>query len=440
MTGLSGYRPVTGGTLTVELRAGDRVASSASASAPARRGIFTPTLPAPAAPGEYRLRVRYEDGRRSSSFETEALRIASAPARAGAGLGEIRFLKETQWAIPFRVEPPQRRRIARTLTVPATVTADPRTTHGLSASAAGRVEWTSEGAVTLVGAVVRRGDLLGRLVPAAAGEHWSTLRQESEVARIERQRAAAEHERASRLVRDGLVAGRRQQEAQASLAKAEAALRAAKQREGALSGGTGALLPLRAPAGGVVVSLHVPHGQRVSAGELLAEIASDDEVLVRATVFQLDLRELERVHLAQVRKAGIDRPIALQDAAAALLTRRIVVDPRTLSAPLVFRHRQGPMGLLRIGDLVELTLGVGELADELTVPVGAVVELGTQPYLFLMATGESFTRRRVRLGPSDGARVAILEGLTAKDRVVTVGALELYLSSVAGSLESHQHQ
>jgi RND family efflux transporter MFP subunit len=440
VTELASYRPASRGSFTVELRSGERTVSSASAAAPARPGIFTPTLAAPAEPGTYRLGFRYEEGSRRASWDAGAITIGAAPAKGEGEEGEIRFLKETQWVIPFRVEPPIRRRVARTLTVPATVSADPRRTHSLSAAAAGRIEWASDGAVTVVGSAVKRGDPLGRLVPAAAAEHWSTLRQESEVARIERQRAAAEHERIARLVRDGLVAGRRLQEAQAGLAKAEASLRAARQREGGLHGGAAAGLLLRAPASGVVVALHVPHGQRVTAGELLAEVASDDEVLVRASVFQLDLAELERVHSAQVSKAGLAQPLAIADAAGALLTRRIVVDPRTLSAPLVFRHRQAAGGPLRLGDLVELTLGVGELREGLTVPVGAVVELGTQPYLFLMVSGESFTRRRVRLGPSDGERVVVLEGLDAKERVVTVGGLDVYLSSVAGSLESHQHQ
>ena len=443
VTDLGDYKPATIGKLTITLRAGERTVASVVADKVARPGIFTPKLAAPTAPGDYRLSFDYEDssaGKRAT-WDAGAVRIGAAVAKGGeAEEGEIRFLKETQWVIRFRVDKPLLQRVARTLTVPATVSPHPRLTQSLSAAAAGRVEWATEGSITVVGTEVRRGDPLGRLVPAAAAEHWSTLRQDSEVARIERQRAAAEHERVSRLVQGGLVAGRRLQDSQANLAKAEAALRAAKQREGGLSGGAGAVLPLRAPASGVVVALHVPHGARASAGELLAEVATDEELLVRATVFQLDLRELERVHWAQVRKAGLEQPIPIADTATTLLTRRIVVDPKTLSAPLVFSHRQPAKGPLRIGDLVELSLGVGELREALTVPVGAVVELGTQPYLFVMVTGESFTRRRVRLGPSDGDRVSVLEGLSAGDRVVTVGGLDVYLSSVAGSLESHQHQ
>jgi RND family efflux transporter MFP subunit len=443
VTELREYKPVLSGKFTVALRAGDRTVASVVTDKVARPGIFTPKLSAPAEAGEYQLSFHYEDPARGqrASWDAGPIRFGGSPAKGvRSEKGEITFLKETQWVIPFRVEQPVRRKVARTLTVPATVTPDPRLTQSLSASAAGRVEWATERSVTLVGSVVRRGDPIGRLVPAAAAEHWSTLRQDSEVARIERQRSAAEHERVARLVRDGLVAGRRLQEVQAGLAKAEAALRAARQREGGLRGGAGPVLALRAPATGAVAALHVPHGQKVTAGELLAEVTSDEVVLVRATVFQLDLHALEKVHWAQVRRVGVDQPIPLADAASALLTRRIVIDPRTLSAPLVFRHRQAAKGPLRIGDLVELTLGVGELSEALTVPAGAVVELGTQPCLFLMVTGESFTRRRVRLGPSDGERVAILEGLSAGERVVTVGGLDVYVSSMAGSLRSHQHQ
>jgi multidrug efflux pump subunit AcrA (membrane-fusion protein) len=128
----------------------------------------------------------------------------------------------------------------------------------------------------------------------------------------------------------------------------------------------------------------------------------------------------------------------LDERNSTLLTEGVVVDPDTLSAPVVYRLKNAD-DAFRIGELGELVLSVGKPETLLTVPSEAVVEINTRPFLFAMRSGESFDRLRVKLGPSDGERVAVLDGLTEKDRVVTKGAYDIYAASLAGAVESHRH-
>ena len=166
--------------------------------------------------------------------------------------------------------------------------------------------------------------------------------------------------------------------------------------------------------------------------------AGESRVLVKAAAFSLDL-----ARLSMIRGARLIRPGQVQDQVLALsnsklLTQRVVVDPDTLTAPVVYQVKN-PDGALRIGELVQLMLAVGKEEEHLTVPTAAVVEINTRPYLFVMRSGESFDRLKVQLGPTDGRRVAVVSGLAAADRVVIVGAFDIYAASLAGSVESHRH-
>ena len=161
-------------------------------------------------------------------------------------------------------------------------------------------------------------------------------------------------------------------------------------------------------------------------------------MLVRAAAFTLDLPRISHIRRARLLLTGQQKSLALDAPRARLLTRRVVVDADKLTAPLVYQVDNSDRSL-RIGDQVELRLAVGQASEHLTVPTSAVVEINTRPYLFAMRSGESFDRLRVRLGATDGKRVAVLSGLEARDRVVVTGAFDVYTASLAGAVESHRH-
>ena len=282
---------------------------------------------------------------------------------------------------------------------------------------------------------------MGKLLPAAAPEHWTSLQLQIQRARIERQHAETTLKRVAGLAREGLLPARRVADARAALSRAEASLRASRQKVGRLRGGGPTPMPLVAPAAGTVVELHVTDGHQARSGVVLAHIADPATVLLRAPVFPLDLPRISDIRSARLRLPGA-KPLALQRPRARLLTDRLVVDPDTLTARVVYRvdnSKAKTKSPLRIGDQGELVLGVGKATRWLAVPSEAVVEINTRPHLFVMRTGESFDRLRVKLGPDDGEWVAVREGLHPTDRVVVKGAFDVYAASLAGAVESHRH-
>jgi membrane fusion protein, heavy metal efflux system len=434
-------RAATAGKFTVRFdQATGKAATEIAVDKVARKGIFTPKGKSPGTPGLYRLIFLYQDAEVSSRWDAGQLKLSSKPANLPAPQAEggITFLKEQQWNIPFATRHPVKRPLSRELALPATVAADPALTRTVTAPSSGAVLWSGEQGPSVIGMTVKRGQVLGRLEPSAAPDHVSTLQLQIQRGLIERDLAQKTFSRLDGLAAQGLVPARRVTDARATLRRAEATLKAARQKASQLRGRSVGALPLVAPADGTLVELHVTTGHEAVAGEVLAHVAGERTVLVKAAAFSLDLPRLSVIRGARLRMTGQDKTVPLKEGKAHLLTRRVVVNPATLTAPVAYQV-ENKDGALRIGEPAELRVAVGSQQPYLTVPQAAVVEINTRPYLFVMRTGESFARLPVKLGPTDGQHTAITAGLAPTDRVVTAGAFDVYAASLAGDVESHRH-
>jgi cobalt-zinc-cadmium efflux system membrane fusion protein len=434
VTRLADNRAATEGTLDVAWLRGDEAVASFVALEVARPGIFAFPAPAPDAPGEYALRFTYRHGDEEAVWDAGRFAVGAEPAPPPeTPEGEISFLKEAQWRIPFAIATPTRRAIARSVRLVAVVEPAPGQLETVGSPAAGRLRWDAEAALA-VGTRVAAGQVVARVYPAATDANWSTLRLRVRESEVERQRASAEVERLRGLVRDGLVPGRRLDEAEAALAQARARLDAAREQRDQTRGAQPTGIEVRAPGDGVVVELAATDGAPVAPGAPLLRLVAEGRLRLRAEVLPAELPGGPGdVRGAWLEPRGGERVEVPRDG---LATSRLVADQKSGLAPLVFAAPPGAWGL---GAQVPLRLTVGPPTEALTVPRAAVVEINTQPFVFVMVGGESFTRRRVRLGPGDATHVAVLAGVGPADRVVTVGGFDVYVASLSGSLESHRH-
>ena len=91
------------------------------------------------------------------------------------------------------------------------------------------------------------------------------------------------------------------------------------------------------------------------------------------------------------------------------------------------------------GAFVEFYLKTRKKTKRLVVPVSAVLEEQGAYYLYVQMTGESFTKRSVNPGESDGKVVEISEGINPGDRIVTNGVMLLKASSAVSGDAGHGH-
>lgn len=438
VTRLADNHAASSGTFTVRFTKDGVEASSFVDEGVARSGIFVDDAPAPATPGPYEVVFSYADSSESAEWSVGTVQVGKEPIPADpAPEGEIGFLKETQWVIPFLTDLPRPRIVQREVAAAGEVKADPRFEAVIASPTTGVVLWSRPEGPPVAGALVQKGEVLGHVVGAASAENWTAVQMDAESARLVESRARSELARLETLGKDGLVPDLRVAEARAALAQAEASLTAAARREQMLAGNHGQSVPIRASSSGVVTEVALRHGDAVAPGQKLLRIAATSSLVLETRLPVKDLRSAEEVRWTVLERPATKDRWNLADLGAELLSTGTVVDFSTQTVPLAWRIA-GPTDL-RPGEQVDLRLGLGSGSEVLSVPRTAIVEVNTRPYVFVMVGGESFTRRPVRLGDAGPDHVAILDGLKPEERVVTVGGFDVYVASLGGALESHRH-
>ena len=86
---------------------------------------------------------------------------------------------------------------------------------------------------------------------------------------------------------------------------------------------------------------------------------------------------------------------------------------------------------------MEVFLKTESKIDALTVPNNALIEEQGNFAIFVQLNPESFLKRDVKIGKTDGTKTEILSGLKATERVVTQGGILVKLASVSNSLDPH---
>ena len=286
------------------------------------------------------------------------------------------------------------------------------------------------------GAVVHAGDVLARLDPstvraayevaARARDAASRSLREVEVRRAEaertltRQRGLAANHLVAQSQLDTAEAdfnalGARLEQVRAELAVADAGVR---QRQQDLDD-----LVIRAPFNGVAISKDAQPGEMVSpisAGGGFTRTGI-------ATIVDMDSRELEvdvneafiqRVHDGQLVEAALD---AYPDAVLAAHVINIVPtadrQKATIKVRIAIDHLESrilpDMGV-KVSFLEVAAAGVQAVA---VVPSGTVVAQGEARYVWVVADGR-LRHQPVRVAPTPGDQVLVLEGLKPGERIV----------------------
>ncbi len=418
LTDRDDFQPIRAGTLTVRFMMDGVAAETFTVDAPLRDGIFL-LDPVIQRAGTYVVELilasHQVDGRHVVSdvvvhvSEEEALAHEAAEELSG-----ISFLKEQQWVIPFAVHPAAEHAVQRTILAPGEIVPPDGSRvlwggpgDGIGQAVANRDEPS-------VGARVRQGQVLAVLVPTSQGDGFARSR-----GRVERLRR--EVERDGRLFEAGAIPGRRLEEARHDLEIAEAELEA-------MGGGTdGAYeLTLRAPMSGVIAERTFVPGGRVEAGESLFTIVDPSRAWLRVQVPASTANNL---------RAGADALFTVDDSQdvfdARLRSVGSVISPTTRTVPVVFEVAAG-QGRLTFGQFAQAVVPTGGLVNGIAIPNDAILDDNGTPVAYVQSGGETFERRVLTLGVTDGRRTHIVTGLRLGDMVVTVGAYQVRLASLSG--------
>ncbi len=449
LTRLSDFTAVNAGRPRIELipEAGG-AAVTLPGSEPLRPGAFRVEGPLPAA-GRYRwalildapdLTDRHDLGT-TTVFADARAALADAEQRPAGDPSGIAYLKEQQWTNAFATAQARGANMRASVRVPARLQPVSGGEAVVAAPAAGRFV---ADALVSIGAMVRAGQVLGRLEPRlAAGADRATLAADVAEAQAAVAAARAELTRSERLLADRAIPARRVEDAQRAVGVADARLRAAEARleqrdETLRTGGgvaSGNAFTLRAPIAGRVADVSATLGASYAEGAPLFTIVKTDELELQVLVPAADVPLTRNVDAVALEIPGQQDPIALR---MHHMHDSGVIDDRTRALTVQFEV-DNPGGRLLIGQTGTAVLYSRAEVRQLAVPKAAVLMEAGRPYVFVQTGGETFSRRFVEVAVRDGDLVGIASGIGPGDRVVVKGAYEVQLAAAATGLPAEGH-
>jgi Cu(I)/Ag(I) efflux system membrane fusion protein len=174
-------------------------------------------------------------------------------------------------------------------------------------------------------------------------------------------------------------------------------------------------LTLYAPTAGTVVEKEVVKGMRVEPGMRLYRIADLSTVWLYADIYEYEVplvREGQAVTISLSYYPG-----ETFSGKITYIYPYLDTQTRTNKVRLEFANPQGKLkpGMYANSE-IEINLGA-----TLTVPASAVLQSGLRQLVFVDQGQGVFAPREVKLGVQADSRYAVLDGLTAGERVVTSG-------------------
>ncbi|MDQ3179676.1 MAG: efflux RND transporter periplasmic adaptor subunit [Acidobacteriota bacterium] len=150
-------------------------------------------------------------------------------------------------------------------------------------------------------------------------------------------------------------------------------------------------------------------------------------VLIEAQIFERDLptvRDSTRASFTSAALSGEVYTIGTADGDGRLVSIGQTVNEQTRAVPVIYEIKN-PLGRLRDGMFIEVTVDTSGDRQVLAVPKTAVVTEQGQTFVFVFDGGESFEKRAVALGAEGADYFEVASGLKEGERVVTEGIYQL---------------
>jgi cobalt-zinc-cadmium efflux system membrane fusion protein len=270
-------------------------------------------------------------------------------------------------------------------------------------------------------------------------------RAKAQTARTQLAQAERELRRAENLVEAGAVPKKRVEEAQTAVKVAEQEISAAEKQVALLenqirqtNAGQSVFrsptvnqpsrrFPLTAPVTGTISEIKATSGQILETGAEILSIVNLSTVLIEAQIFERDLpavRDSTRASFTSAALADEVYTIGTADGDGRLVSIGQTVNEQTRTFPLIYEMKN-PLGRLKDGMFVEITIDTTGDREVLAVSKQAVITEEGQSFVFVFDGGESFEKRPVALGAEGADYYEVTKGLKQGERIVVEGVYQL---------------
>ncbi|HKR03948.1 MAG TPA: HlyD family efflux transporter periplasmic adaptor subunit, partial [Bacteroidia bacterium] len=178
--------------------------------------------------------------------------------------------------------------------------------------------------------------------------------------------------------------------------------------------------------------------QFVSAGTPLAAISKNKKLVLQANVSQKYFNKLSSISSANFKTTDSEKVFSTADLKGKIISYGKSASANSPFIPVTFEIDN--TGNMIPGSVAEVYLKSFPVPGALVIPVSSLIEEQGNFFVYVQTGGESFQKREIKIGASDGLNVQLLSGVTEGERVVTKGAYQIKLSTASGTLPAHGHE
>ncbi len=360
-------------------------------------------------------------------YPDEKTALESHPTEAGGG-GDITYLKEQAWKVEFANMPVKRQPFSDVIKTSGQILSAPGDEMIVIAKADGIVAFAGNN--NTLGSQVNAGNSLfnikgGDISSGNLETNYKLLKANYENAKIN-------YDRAKELIKDQLISQNEFSEAEIRFQNAETQYKTISKNYS--SGGQN----VSAPISGYIKNILVTEGQFVTAGQPLASISKNKKLILQANVSQKYFNKLSSITSANFKTAESDMVLNTDELGGRVVAYGKSATENRPFIPVTFEINN--TGNIIPGSIVEVYLKSFPIPDAMIIPVSALIEEQGNFFVYVQTEGESFQKREIQIGATDGKSVQVISGITEGERVVTKGAYQIKLSSASGILPAHGHE
>jgi HlyD family secretion protein len=277
------------------------------------------------------------------------------------------------------------------------------------------------------GARVKEGDPLGKIAIVPDAVQINQAEAGVRTAQINHDNAKRELDRNEELFRRGVVADAELQRFRTEFALAKQQLETAKSnlqlaREGATRAqGKMSTLVVTSTATGMVIDVPVKVGFSViqannfNAGTTVAIVADMDDMIFEGRVDESEVAKIQEGMKLAIKVGAIDKE-KLEGKLEYISPKGKLVDG-AIQFEIKAAVSQKPGVMIRANYSANADIVLDERKQVLAIREALVQYQDGKPFVEVETTPQTFVRKDVKLGLSDGIKVEVLEGVTSTDRI-----------------------
>jgi cobalt-zinc-cadmium efflux system membrane fusion protein len=425
------FSAITEGTITLTLTVGDNVVSQASivSSSP---GIFRyAIIPGKSGIGKMVFDIQTKDYTDQIVIENVTVygdrKSAQASQMEERKGNELSYLKEQAWKVEFANIAVARQSFNEIIKTTGEILPAQGDEMVVTANTDGIVTFSGNKAV--VGTSVKKGEML--FVISGGNLTNGNTETRFQLAKVAYDKAKADLDRAQELTKDNIVSQKDFLETKARYDIEQANYNNLSRNY--QPGGQKVVTPIS----GFVKNVLVDEGQYVTIGQALASVSQNRRLVLYAEVSQKYFAKLASITSANFKTAYDNKTYDIEAMNGKLISYGKSNDANTLYIPVTFSFDN--KGDVVSGSLVDVFLKLKPFEGAIVIPVSALIEEQGVFFAYVQTAGESFVKRELTLGGSDGINVQVLAGIHEGERVVTKGAYQIKLATVSGAIPAHGH-